>query len=329
MNRTAKKSSMPILPDSVVTEVLSYFHFFSYAPTEEDIYTYLPIKVTKKTLSARLHEMTMQGVIEKKELSEMKHGGNHIYAIRGKGIFLAHHEKKREISYRKIQRMATLIHVLQSVPAIRLIGLSGSCTMGNARKDDDVDFFIIASPGRIWTARFACIAVAFLLGHKRHRGVHKAPDKACFNMFFDLNDVLVSHNKQNLYTGHEVLQMSPVSMLPIKNIHEKLSKSYTRREKAAYQAFLWSNEWVHRYFPNAVNRTKEFGGAGGGISKKAAGKSIVANVAEEILKAIQKSIMARHKTKEIITDTQLWFFPRDFQSKLKQFIPKSGPQSQR
>jgi hypothetical protein len=41
------------------------------------------------------------------------------------------------------------------------------------------------------------------------------------------------------------------------------------------------------------------------------------NFAELVLKTLQLSYINRHRTTEIITDTQLWFFPRDFEKKLR------------
>ena len=44
---------------------------------------------------------------------------------------------------------------------------------------------------------------------------------------------------------------------------------------------------------------------------------------ELISKKLQLSIINRHKTNEIITNKQLWFFPEDFENKLPKWARKS------
>jgi hypothetical protein len=262
-----------------------------------------------------------------------------VYAMPGEGIFLKKHAQMRKNTYEKLVKVRFLLKIMSCISAINLIGLSGSCTMGNAAKNDDVDIFIITDPQRIWTVRFIVLVVAFLLGKKRSRSSTKAPDKACFNMFFDARDIEVPFNKRSVYTAHEVLQMKPIGFIKklwnSSNDHSKaLSSSYLLREKRMYKQFIQANSWVVDYFPNGDDlHGNHFNGgyAGMGIRKNVVNKAqignLLGNFIEVILKKIQLFIIHRHQTKEIITESQLWFFPRDFEVKLKSFIPKVVRQS--
>ncbi len=50
-------------------------------------------------------------------------------------------------------------HVLGRLPGVRAIFLSGSIATGDAKPTSDIDIFVIAKSGQIWTARFFIFAV--------------------------------------------------------------------------------------------------------------------------------------------------------------------------
>jgi len=57
---------------------------------------------------------------------------------------------------------------LRHLPYVRAAAVSGSSAQMNARKDSDIDLFIIAAPGRVFTARFFVSAYFHLLGMRRY-----------------------------------------------------------------------------------------------------------------------------------------------------------------
>jgi hypothetical protein len=91
--------------------------------------------------------------------------------------------------------------------------------------EDDLDFFILTAPGRVWTAKLLLIAFkkVFLLDSEKY---------FCINLLMDETKLEVA--KQNLYTATEVVTL------------------VTLRGSAGRDRFLASNEWVQTYFPNAV-----------------------------------------------------------------------------
>jgi len=248
-----------------------------------------------------------------------------IYAMPGKGIFFNHHLKRKKNAQKKLEKVEKLLRILQEIPLINLIGFSGSCTMGNASHTDDVDLFIVTAPGHMWTARFLAVLATHILGLKRKRGVQKAPDKACLNLFFDARNLVIPTYKRNIYTAHEVLQMKPLTEME----HSlKLSNDYIVRQNSTYAKFLKANSWVKAYFPN-WKHNKAY--AGMGIQDKTIRKSqnnnLLSTLLEHILKKLQLVLINRHKTHETITDTQLWFFPHDFQLKMGKIISETAHQS--
>ena len=131
---------------------------------------------------------------------------------------------------------------------------------------------------------------------------NKVRDKICLNLFFDESNLKVPKFKQTEFVGHEVLQMKPV-----------IAKSNI------YERFLEANEWVFKLFPNAFPVIPAFtlssieGEAG--IQTKITIFNISDKI-EQLLKKFQLRLINKHKTTEIITPTQLWFHPDDFEKKI-------------
>lgn len=228
----------------------------------------------------------------------------------GHSIFLKKRIVRKAQTEKKLSALKTYSHILYASPWIKMVGISGSCAMENAKAGDDVDFFIITAKNRLWLARIWAISAAKLLGVHRSRKDKRVSGKACLNMFFDEQDLMIPTNKQNLYTAHEVVQMRRIDM----------------REGAYYhRLFMQSNSWIKSYFPNFIMPRKHKDIVAGNRDKNLS-MGILGGLVEQLAKAVQKSIMSGHITNEIITETQLWFFPKDFSKKI---VRHSGATSSR
>lgn len=321
-----------------IIDVIQYFHFFRYAPQSEHIYMYLPIKISQSSFKTAINQLIEQKRIEtkayiiRKDTFELKKRQKiTLYAMRGEGMLCDRTLKHYDFTLEKLKKVRKLLHIIQKMPQVHLIGLSGSCTMGNADKQDDIDIFIITAPGRLWTARFFILSTAFFLGQKRSRISKKAPDKACFNLFFDGLNVNIHERKRNAYTAHEVLQMKPIGQLQhLWNTTYKPNRAYIQREKRMHQHFLHVNNWVFNHFPNYLSVDSDVRlsageypssnvHAGMGMRRyliKKANKPL-SDFIEKFLGFFQLILIKQHLTSEIISKDQLWFFPKDFERKLK------------
>lgn len=339
---------------NAILKVLKYFSFFDYAPTFEEIYTFLPKKTTKKELKKELELLINKKIIKNLKL---KIENSLRYTVGEYGIENIKYQKsnikktyqiskRKQTSKRKLEnwRFRLYTRLLSLFPQIKLVGLSGSLAMMNAGENDDIDLFIITAKNRLFTGRFIAVVLAWILGIRRNRIKENARhrvfssaspplgggspkrltqkqvsllfrNKVCLNLFFDESNLEVPSFKKTEFVAHEVLQMKPI-----------INKFQT------YERFLYDNRWVLSFFPNAV----------GLISKIKYQKSkrhikyqkyflfliwifdilylvfnISQNLLEKILKKFQLYFINRHKTKEIITDSQLWFHPDDFEKKIK------------
>jgi predicted nucleotidyltransferase len=313
-------------------KTINYFNFFDYPPTFEEIYLFFSKKISQKELKKILQKAEEKKLV-KKIIFDQKNPprytvGEYSIEIKNSKLKIQNYINKRRLidSYRKKQvialkklkqwRFRIYLKLLSLLPQIKLIGLSGSLAMQNAKEDDDIDLFIITARNRLWTARLAAVFLAIVLGLKRPRGVKKAPNRVCLNLFFDLADLAVPKQKRSEFVAHEVLQMKPL-----------VDKDNT------YIRFLQANRWVYQFFPNGERLSSRLRVITRSVipprgkSSKLKFKiqnlkflliifNLIIDSFELIFKKLQLYLIKKHRTTELITATQLWFHPEDFEKRL-------------
>lgn len=153
--------------------------------------------------------------------------------LRREGDFIALHGREAFIRERERREMATrqlwplAEHYgrwLARLPYVRMVAITGALAMRNAAAhDDDLDFFLLTAPGRVWLAR-ACAIVLVRLA--RLRGVTLCPN-------YIAAETALEQDHQTLFIAHEVAQMIPVYGLDL------------------YAALRAANPWVAACLPNA------------------------------------------------------------------------------
>jgi hypothetical protein len=118
--------------------------------------------------------------------------------------------------------------LIERLPFVRLVAVTGALAVNNARAEDDIDLFILAQPGRLWTCRLVVLAIVKLAARQ---GTELCPN-------FLLSTDHLQLTAHNLYVAHEVAQLVPLSRGPW------------------YDAFLGANAWVAGMLPNALPSTR-------------------------------------------------------------------------
>lgn len=205
-------------------------------------------------------------------------------------LFLKETLLRARLSQQKINRQLPLLKFLGNLPWVQYLGISGSASMLNAKEEDDLDLFVITKAKKLWTARFFLIILTSLLGKRRLRLATKVKDKLCLNLFFSEQNLKIPKHKQTEYVAHEVLQLKTI-----------VNKNQT------YEQLLTTNPWIFKLFPQAKNGTRVY---------QAKSIQSTPGVIERMLEKFQRHLISKHQTQELITDTQLWFFPDDFEKRL-------------
>lgn len=289
--------------ETSIKETVLYFNYFSYAPSLREINKYLTQHITIDELSKKLTELAQNQQLEHKIIEKTPR-----YTIQGYSSLFSNYAVRKVYSELKLKKIKSFIFIINLFPQIKLAGLSGSVAMNNAKKDDDIDLFIITAKDRLWTARIICLILAQFVGLRRKRGLFTAKDKICLNLFFEESELLVPKYKRNFYVAHEILQMKPLII-----------------KDDIYNKFIRINKWIFDLFPNCLDMlryghnpsfttpSRDYGGTGTVLRK-------IGDCLESFLKMIQNYYIKRHKTTELLLQKQLWFHPDDFEKKVEKFI---------
>ncbi|MFI5265196.1 MAG: hypothetical protein ACHQT7_00440 [Candidatus Levyibacteriota bacterium] len=265
---------------NAIIKTLCYAQIFSYPLTEAELWRYLlhNKKVSKKRFTAHLSQNLQ--VFERRD---------DYVVLRGDAKLIEERIKRHAISTKKLKKAILVSRILFYIPTVQLIGVSGSLSMYNAKREDDIDLFFITSKNFLWTTRFLVNALLWLLGQKRMRAETYAQDKICPNMFMPEDHLHIKKPNQNMYTAHEVVQMKVL-----------FAKEHI------YQKFLSQNTWVIRHMPNA------FVVPDSAIKQKKHSLHFLASFLspiEKLLYSAQYFYMKKRITNEKVTKTIASFHP--------------------
>lgn len=208
--------------ESAIIITLCYHDLFDYPLTLKETHHFL---INKKTSFSKI-----QLIIKK--MPQINSAGN-FYFLTGRKEIIKTRQRRKKISQRKLIIARQISRYLRLIPSIKLIVVTGAVAIDNARKDDDIDLFIITSAERLWLTRILVVSLIELLGKRRHPQDLNPVDKICLNIFLDENHLALPKSKHNLFSAHEIVQM--------KVIYQKDN---------LYQKFLKSNQWLKKFLPN-------------------------------------------------------------------------------
>lgn len=208
-------------PDSRAAEAifrtLLYGDIFSFPMTEAEVHHFLIGLSASRSdirqaldqsvwLAARVERVNGYCAIrERTETAEERHrreaASEHLWPLaRRYGVILAH------------------------LPFVRMIALTGALAVRNADDEqDDIDYLLVTTPGRVWLARALAVLVVRLA---RLWGVNLCPN-------YVLAKTALVQSRQDLFMAHELAQMVPLAGLSI------------------YETMRAANGWSAAMLPNA------------------------------------------------------------------------------
>ncbi|MEM7342543.1 MAG: hypothetical protein AAF467_28155 [Actinomycetota bacterium] len=137
-------------------------------------------------------------------------------------VLTVHDERavRAEVMWGEAERWARW---LARVPCIRMVAVTGGLAVDSVAPHDDIDYFIITRPGRLWLTRLLVLVVARLAARD---GSELCPNYMVTDRALDMDD-------RALYVARELAQMVPV-------VSAERCTELRRR-----------NAWLLEYLPNA------------------------------------------------------------------------------
>ncbi len=272
-----------------ILKTLLYSDIFDYPLTKDEVFRFL---ISNKNINENEFDKkikSINSVVFRKDGFLYMEGKKPIISIRQKWF----HE-----STKKIEIAEKIAQKLFNIPTVLFIGISGNLSMMAADKDDDIDFFIIAQKNKTYLTRFLLILYLKILGKHRKRGDKKISNKICLNMIIDESKLALPRSFRNLYTAHEIAQLKPL----------------VERNKT-YDRFIKANEWIKKYLPNALLALQDrilF-------SEKVLFQKLLSMILglpmlEETARFIQRLLIKRNLTREVIEDNFIALHPKDYKS---------------
>lgn len=262
-----------------ILKTLSYSDIFNYPLSEDEIWRFYigKNKCSKDKLLTSLKRLCDNQIIGKKKNK---------YFILGRENLVEERCKRGTYSKGKFSIAIKIASFLSIIPSILLVGLSGSLSMRNAKKTDDIDFFIITTKNSLWITRIIVFFMLSIFRVNRQRNDNLAMDKICMNMYMSENDLVI--DRKNLFTSHEITQLEVI--VNKKNIYEK---------------FLSKNKWIVNYLPNQTIPKISF-------------KDVNTNnlwslfkIMNSVFYKIQYFYMKSGMTQEIVSPSLAKFHPKD------------------
>ena len=235
--------------------------------------------------------------LDKEELERWRAGDNlqftiyNLQSISKKSSFQTK-KKRRATSLKKLKIARRAAKVLERIPAVRMIAVTGSLAMMNAHEESDIDLMTVTAKDTLWTTRIVASLLLTAYGLRlRRSGDKEEKDKLCLNIWLDEGDL--NWRKKNIFIAHEICQIIPL-----------VNKDKT------YEKFLWQNKWVLGFWPKAVKIRK--------VSTGVAGQAwLIAPIVERLAFWIQYQYMRSKITRETVTKSRALFHPIDWSARLE------------
>ncbi len=196
--------------ERAVLETLAYSDIFDHPLTLDELHRYLTVSASKEEAHACVSKMDC--VVSRHDVYFLADRSD-ILEIRGRRV-----ENSRPV----FNRAYFYGRIIGRLPFIRMVALTGSLAMLNLSKNRDMDYMLVAKPGRVWTAR----AFALLFG----RLARFLGDVICPNVI--ISGHALEWGARNIYTAREFAQMIPISGLDI------------------FDQLRTANLWVKDFLPN-------------------------------------------------------------------------------
>lgn len=184
-----------------VLETIAYHDLFDFPMTAQEVHRSLGLRARLEEAVLALDALVFEGALGRR-------AGLHFLA--GRETIAALRHDRYDLSERKFRRVRRFFRFARHAPYLRAVFVCNTLGRSNARKESDIDLFLVAEPGRLWTARLFTTGLAALLRLRPTREVTE--DRLCLS-FFLASDALALRGhaiEGDIYLPHWLHDLFPV-----------------------------------------------------------------------------------------------------------------------
>ncbi|MEY4745175.1 MAG: hypothetical protein RL272_1120 [Candidatus Parcubacteria bacterium] len=153
--------------------------------------------------------------------------------LAGRESCVATRERRFRLSEKKFARARRVARFLRLLPSVRLVAVCNSLAIANADEESDIDLFVVARPGTLWSTRFVVVAVLAALGLRPDARSHA--DKVCMSFF--VSDAAQDLSRCALAPDDIYLRYWAATLVPLYDAG------------GAFSRFMAANGWVRDSLP--------------------------------------------------------------------------------
>ncbi|MFA5076276.1 MAG: hypothetical protein WC480_02555 [Patescibacteria group bacterium] len=217
-----------------VLQTLAFFAIFGYPLTAMEVWRYLyssqwPVASGQQS-AVSLGEV--MAVLDNSSRIKTQQG---FYFLDSAEAVTERQERYKiaEVKFKLVKKVAKLLACL---PFVRLIAVCNTLAYSNASLASDIDLFIVAAKGKVWTTRFFTLLILKILGRRPAPG--KSQNAFCLSFWVDEN-----------YLNLESLALAPEDIY-LTYWLEQLYPVYDRG--GYYQKLRQNNLWLKKYLGNSL-----------------------------------------------------------------------------
>ena len=198
--------------ENAILEVIVYFDLFS------DQLTILEIAQSGEGEPLAEIILTLRTSAWLRARLESRNG---MWFLSGRDLCIAERQKRYRASKPKIDRARRFAHLARFIPWVQQVYACNSLGLLHAKPESDIDLFIVAQRGHIWSARFFCVMIAKLF-FSRPTLAH-ATDGICLSFFASQGAHLskLALPGGDVYYAHWLKQLLPLIPHPALSRRER------------------------------------------------------------------------------------------------------------
>ncbi len=193
---------------STITGILSalaYYDQFEFPLTAQEIFFALP-----ESEGARPpFEEVEQALSETARLRavETKDG---LYFLPGREGLIGVRKSCYAVAEAKYKRVKRFLRIARHAPYLRAAFVCNTLARSNARAESDIDLYLVAAPGRVWSTRLCVTGLATLL--RVRPTVTDSADRICLSFFVttDALNIRPLAIEDDVYLAHWLQELYPV-----------------------------------------------------------------------------------------------------------------------
>lgn len=222
--------------EKTILRTLIFFDVFDHPLTPFELwkYAYHVGGQSRCSLSTILHELrTSPSITERTE----KHNG--VYTLTGRGALVRLRRERTVYADQKYAIAQKITRVFAWFPFVRMVCVCNTVGFGVAKKESDIDLFIVAQARHVWLVRLLCTGYAHLLDKRPRRDAVR--DTLCLSF----------------YASDDALDFSSLAQLPIGEMPDIyflywMTWCVPIYDDGVYELFFTENRWVENMIPNRI-----------------------------------------------------------------------------